>query len=131
MNSEETRILPTMPPLLSLNETSLLFVPSSQENRASVSQVTVTSKKKRDSSVEVLARYYLVQHQISALLADVLVLHREQPLPTKCLFIGDGYTLLAERKTWKLGEKWQFRWGSEEIEPAKDKWTFTFQLSDS
>jgi len=93
------------------------------------------------------------EHPSQELVATLLVVHREQPLPMACLFAGDGYTLLAgeyassahfsrlcpsllkyisglrtERKAWTLGQKWVFRWGDEEVQPAPDKWSFIFRL---
>jgi len=113
-------------PSLSLNKSQLFFMEATTKSEPSVVQVTVRTGDK--PSVGILSQYFLSQLEVSNVIAEVLMMHREQSLPPKMIFIGDCYRLIAERKLWKLGLKWKFKWGNENIEPAEEKWQFTFQL---
>ena len=39
------------------------------------------------------------------------------------------FWLCAETKTWKLPRQWHFKWGNDELEPAKERWKFTFLVT--
>ncbi|TDL23969.1 hypothetical protein BD410DRAFT_786668 [Rickenella mellea] len=120
-----------MQPLLSLNESTLVFLPPHTigSDLPKVAQVSVYAEG-RGSLVESIASYFHVQRQISDLVMRVVCAHQVQPLRTPVNFEGNGYTVVANTKQWVYGETLRLKWGDEVVEPCQEKWTFTFVRKD-
>ncbi|KAI5118483.1 hypothetical protein M0805_003515 [Coniferiporia weirii] len=115
--------------LFALGKTTLLFLPGKGQDHR-VAQVTLnTVGETQGGTVDTIASFFLVQHQVSELITRVVKAHQTQPLATPVPFAGDQYTLVANKKPWAYGATLKLGWGDERVQPCADKWTFTFSLA--
>ncbi|KZT19942.1 hypothetical protein NEOLEDRAFT_901573 [Neolentinus lepideus HHB14362 ss-1] len=113
------------PILVPLNQTTLLFLPSSDFQTGTVVQVYI--RPARDTTVETLAAFYLAQDEISGLILRLVAsLSPSLSSPLSIEIDGPTYSLRADRKKWKIAQHLKLKWGEETVSPASHKWVFTF-----
>ncbi|KAL4254626.1 hypothetical protein ABKN59_005169 [Abortiporus biennis] len=114
-----------MPILLSMNDTTILFVHSDATKHRNPSAVQVTVKTERSPDVWNLAAYYCVQHEISELITRLIAAHAHKELKLPLIFEGRNYTLTASRKPWN----YHGRLLTERINPYHGPVTASFRVA--
>ncbi|KAH9933828.1 uncharacterized protein B0H18DRAFT_1115195 [Fomitopsis serialis] len=89
--------------------------------------VQVTVKADGRTSTDALAAFFYAQREVSDIVTRIVTAHLHNRLPSPMFLEGDGYVLTAKHTAWTFGnERVKFSWGTEEIQPGIDKWTFLF-----
>ncbi|PCH39453.1 hypothetical protein WOLCODRAFT_167970 [Wolfiporia cocos MD-104 SS10] len=114
--------------LLSMNDTTLVFLHPEDALVPSPTVVQVTIKSDGPETVDSIAAFYMAQHEVSDLVTRIITAHLHAPIPPLAMFKGNSYTLVAKHAYWRYGlENLHFMWGKENVQACKDKWTFVFK----
>ncbi|OBZ67414.1 hypothetical protein A0H81_12545 [Grifola frondosa] len=113
--------------LLPLNDTVVLFLHPDDTQLSAPHVVQVTIKSDLPETVNIIAAFYLVHHDITDLVNRIVTAHLQNPLPSFMIFEDSRYTLQATHTKWPFGKTIAFSWGEDTIMACEDKWTFVFK----
>ncbi|KAL1662624.1 hypothetical protein GGF50DRAFT_58585 [Schizophyllum commune] len=121
---------------LRLDDAMLMFFPSTDGEESggvvvqSLEGLTGYPHRHSDiSTVEMALEFYAVQREVTDVVKAILYGHIVSGLPEQVTYEGFGFVLRGSRKEWKYGQRLQFSWGDNEVQPCRDKWVFAFEVA--
>ncbi|KAL1758544.1 hypothetical protein FB107DRAFT_271957 [Schizophyllum commune] len=118
---------------LRLDDATLIFFPSTDGEASGgvvVQVLMVLAQSHPDiSTVEMALEFYAVQREVTDVVKAILYGHIVSRLPAQVTYEGFGFVLHGTRKEWKYGQRLQFSWGENEVQPCRDKWVFAFEVA--